>query len=114
MENEQKSMDALNGLDSFIGDCLKQWSSSGVALAVIQDDSVVLSEGYGFRNVEKELAVTAETLFAIGSATKAFTAMSIALLVDEGKLDWDKPVRDFVPTFRLFDVTANDHATPRD
>lgn len=107
-------MDALNGLDSFIGECLKQWSSSGVALAVIQDGKVVLSEGYGFRDIDKQLPVTPDTLFAIGSSTKAFTAMSIAMLVEEGKLDWDKPVRDFVPTFRMFDVTANDHATPRD
>lgn len=107
-------MSDLSGLDQFVNDCLAQWTSSGVAIAVVKDGDVVLSQGCGYRDVENKLPVTSETLFAIGSSTKAFTAMSIALLVDEGKLDWDKPVRDFVPTFRLFDGTASEHATPRD
>lgn len=107
-------MSVLNGLEKFLNDCLAQWSSSGVAIAVVKDGEVILSQGCGYRDVAQNLPVTADTLFAIGSSTKAFTAMSIALLVDEGKLDWDKPVRDFVPTFRLFDGMASDHATPRD
>ena len=70
--------------------------------------------GFGLRDVEAELPVTPETLFAIGSATKAFTATVLATLADEGKLDWDEPVRTYLPDFRLYDEFASERVTPRD
>jgi len=71
-------------------------------------------KGYGFRDVEKKLPVTSNTLFAIGSTTKAFTTFLIGTLVDEGKLGWDKPVREFLPEFRLSDPRTTELITPRD
>jgi len=75
---------------------------------------VIFSEGFGFRDVKKGLKVTPKTLFAIGSSSKAFTSTSMGILVDEGKLDWDKPVREYLPTFKLKDPFASERMTPRD
>ncbi|MEM7383422.1 MAG: serine hydrolase domain-containing protein [Verrucomicrobiota bacterium] len=73
----------------------------GMAIVVVKDDEVVLSQGFGLADVENKKPVTPETLFAIGSATKAFTATLIALLVDEGKMQWEDPVTRHLPTFQL-------------
>lgn len=104
----------LNGFDDFVATALKDWSVPGVAIAVVQDGQVILSKGYGFRDVKKQLPVTPKTLFAIGSATKSFTVTTLGILVDQGKLDWDKPVRDYLPNFRMYDEFTTERMTPRD
>jgi CubicO group peptidase (beta-lactamase class C family)/outer membrane lipoprotein-sorting protein len=86
----------------------------GVALAVVKDDQVILSRGFGLRDVDRNLPVTDETLFAIGSATKAFTATLIGMLVDEGTMTWDDPVRKHLPDFHLKEPAADDRVTIRD
>jgi len=63
-----------------------------MALAVVKDDEVILAHGFGVTNVEQETPVTPETIFAIGSSTKAFTSTLVGMLVDEGKMKWDDPV----------------------
>ena len=83
-------------------------------MAVVKDGQVVYAKGFGFRDVQKGLKVTPDTLFAIGSCSKAFTATALAILVDEGKLEWDKPVRDYLPGFRLQDAYATANLRPRD
>ena len=75
---------------------------------------MVLAKGYGRRNIQANLPVTADTLFAIGSSTKAFTTMAIGILVEEGKLAWDEPVTKYLPTFALKDRVASEGMTPRD
>jgi CubicO group peptidase (beta-lactamase class C family) len=104
----------LDGFDAFANQELRDWKCDGFAIAVIQDGKVILSKGYGLRDVKKNLAVTDKTLFAIGSATKSFTVTAMGALVDQGKLDWDKPVRDYLPDFRLWDQFATERMTPRD
>ena len=106
--------DPLAGFDEWMENLRKEWKIPGIAVAIVKDDKIVLAKGYGLRNVEKNLPVTENTLFAIGSNTKAFTAAGLALLVAEGKLDWDKPIREYIPSFKMWDdyVTAN--MTPRD
>lgn len=104
----------LDGFDEFVQTMLKEWDVPGVAVAVWQDGKVVLSKGYGFRDVEKKLPVTSKTLFAIGSISKSFTVTGLGMLVDEGKLNWDKPVREYVSDFQLHDRVATEHMTPRD
>lgn len=101
-------------LREYVPQLLKDWEIPGLSLAVIRDGQVVLTEGYGFRDVEQKLPVTPETRFAIGSSTKAFTTAALGLLVDEGKIEWDKPVRTWLPAFRLHDSYASEHMTPRD
>ena len=86
----------------------------GVALAVVQDGKVALTRAYGQRDVEADLPVTPATQFVICSITKSFTATSIALLHHEGRLDWTKPVRDYMPEFRLNDAVATERVTVRD
>ncbi len=86
----------------------------GLAIVVVKDDEVILSRGFGQRDLDADLPVTEETLFAIGSTTKAFTSTLIGMLVDEGKMDWDDLVRKHVPRFELKDKTANEQVTIRD
>ena len=100
--------------DGFVAQALKDWNVPGVAIAVVQDGHVMLIKGYGYRDVKKQLPVTPKTLFAIGSATKSFTVTSLGILVDEGKLDWDRPVREYLPNFRLQDEFATERMTARD
>ncbi|MDH5365012.1 MAG: beta-lactamase family protein, partial [Dehalococcoidia bacterium] len=73
----------------------------GMAIAVVKDDEVVLAHGFGVTNIDTETPVTPETIFAIGSSTKAFTATLVGMLVDEGKMDWDNPITDYLPYFTL-------------
>lgn len=105
---------ALKGFDQFITDMMKEWNVPGLAVAIVKDSQVVYSKGFGFRDVEKKLKVTPHTLFAIGSCSKAFTAVTMGILVDEGKLEWDKPVREYLPSFKLKDTFASERMTPRD
>ena len=86
----------------------------GLALAIVKDGDVLLSQGFGYRDLSEHLPVTPYTRFAIGSATKAFTAMTLAMLVDDGVLDWHVPVKDYLPAFRLADPVATAHMTPLD
>ncbi|MEP7293964.1 MAG: serine hydrolase domain-containing protein, partial [Chloroflexota bacterium] len=111
---QSPAAELLEGFDGWIEAEMAKWQIPGVAVAIVYKGEVVLSKGYGWRDVNRQLPVTPETLFAIGSCSKAFTTFDIALLVEEGKLDWDKPVRSYLPTFRLYDPVASEQATPRD
>jgi CubicO group peptidase (beta-lactamase class C family) len=105
---------ALAGFDAFLSDAIKAWEVPGLAVTVVKDGEIVFAQGFGFRDVDRKLPVTPNTLFAIGSCTKAFTTFVMGTLVDEGKLNWDTPVRTYLPEFRLFDRTATELMTPRD
>ena len=74
---------------------------SGMAIAVVKDDEVLLAHGFGMANVENETPVTPETIFAIGSSTKAFTSSLIGMLVDEGKMGWNDPITKYLPYFQM-------------
>lgn len=86
----------------------------GLALAIVKDDQVILSRGFGLRDVANQTPVTDETIFAIGSTTKAFTAALCALMVDEEKMAWNDPVRKHLPNFALHDPEANENITIAD
>jgi CubicO group peptidase (beta-lactamase class C family) len=105
---------ALAGFDEFVDAAMKSWGVPGLAIAIVKDGQVVLAKGYGLRNVEKKLPVTPDSIFAIGSSTKAFTTMALGILVEEGKLSWDEPVVTYLPRFRLHDEVASKRMTPRD
>lgn len=104
----------VQGLDSFVDSVMKEWKIPGLAVAAIKDGQVVVAKGYGYRDAEGKLPVTPRTLFAIGSNTKSFTVSLMGMLNDEGKVDWDKPVREYLPDFRLYDPVATEQMTPRD
>ncbi|MEY2510182.1 MAG: hypothetical protein QOE26_945 [Verrucomicrobiota bacterium] len=111
---EPPPAEALKGIDSVIEQELKTFQVPGVAVAVVVGDEVVLSKGYGLRDVEKKLPMAAETQMPIASVTKQFTVAALATLVRQGKLDWDKPVREYLPDFRVNNEYATSHLTPRD
>jgi CubicO group peptidase (beta-lactamase class C family) len=97
-----------------IAEAMDEWKVPGLAVAVVQNGEVALVRAYGLRDVEAGLPATTDTQFLIGSVTKSFTATGLALLVDERRLDWKKPVREYIPEFRLHDAIATDRVTVRD
>lgn len=93
----------LAALDAYCQKALVDWKIPGFAIAIVQDDKVVLTKGYGVRELNKPEPVTENTLFAIASNTKAFTTAGIAILVHQNKLKWDDRVQDYLPWFQVFD-----------
>lgn len=89
-------------------------SVPGVAVAVIENRRLVFAEGFGTRRSGKNEPVTPDTLFAVGSTTKAMTTAAIAMLVDEGKMAWNDPIHKYVEYFRLHDPLASAQTTIRD
>ena len=108
------STDLEKEIESFVNQAMQAWNVPGLALVIVKDDKVLLSKGYGVREIGKPDQVDEHTLLAIGSNTKAFTATAIGLLVQEGKLAWDDPVTKYIPTFKLYDSHATQMIAIRD
>ena len=106
--------DPFAGFEAFVAGVMADWKIPGVAVGVIRDGEVLLARGFGYRDIEAELPVTEHTTMAIGSNSKSFTVTLLGMLVDQGKLEWDTPVRDYLPDFRLYDEFATAEMTPRD
>ncbi len=104
----------LQGFDDYVNKAIKDWEVPGVAIAIVKDDKVVLIKGYGVRELGKSDSVTTNTIFAIGSSSKAFTAAAIAMLSDEGKVKWNDPATKYLPNFQLYDSYASREATVSD
>lgn len=104
----------LKGLDTFAARVLKGYNAPGVSIAVVEKGNVIYTGGFGFRDIDKKLPVTENTLFAIGSCTKAFTASILGMLEKEGKIDLDKPVRNYLPELKFQNEYTNNNATLRD
>jgi CubicO group peptidase (beta-lactamase class C family) len=100
--------------EEYVNKAIKDWEVPGVAIAIVKDDRMVFAKGFGVRELNKPAAVDEHTLFAIGSSSKAFTAASIAMLVDEGKLKWDDPATKYLPGFQLFDPYSTRELTVSD
>jgi CubicO group peptidase (beta-lactamase class C family) len=103
-----------SSLERFIHSSMKSWKVPGAAVAIVHGQSVVYMKGFGVRDIRTGEPVTPDTLFDIGSCTKAFTSAAVAMLVDEGKMRWDGRVRDYVPFFHLYDPLADQSVTMRD
>jgi CubicO group peptidase (beta-lactamase class C family) len=98
------AQDALiRELDQSIEQARVRWGVPGLAVAIVKDNEVLLSRGYGVREAGKSQRVDENTLFAIASNTKAFTAALLAGLVDDGILGWNDPVQKYLPWFELYD-----------
>jgi len=104
----------LQDFDAYVESVRKQFDVPGIAVAIIQDGKVVLERGYGVREIGKPEKVDEHTLFAIASNTKAFTAASLEMLADEGKLDMDDRVIDHLPWFRMSDAYVTREMRIRD
>ncbi|MEP6540517.1 MAG: serine hydrolase [Bryobacteraceae bacterium] len=101
-------------IDAAVGQAMKAWQVPGAAVAIVKGDRVVHMKGYGVRQMGNPVPVTPDTLFAIASTTKAFTSTAMAMLVDSGKMQWDDPVRKYLPYFHLADPLADASVTMRD
>ena len=104
----------LTKIEKEVEEKRKELGVPGVALAIVKDDKVILQKGFGLRDVERNLPVTADTVFAIGSATKAFTAMAAVISQDEGKLSLEDSPKTHLSYFRLQDPEADARITVRD
>lgn len=106
--------DTLKELDVFVNKMLAEWAVPGTALCIVKDGKLLYAKGYGVKDVKTKTPVTANTLFGIASCSKSFTAACLAILADEGKLDWNKPVKEYMPDFQLNDEYATRTLTARD
>ncbi|MDR3597052.1 serine hydrolase [Clostridium sp.] len=109
-----KTSNNFENLTGFLSEKMKEWNIPGMAVGIIKDGEIIYSGGLGLRDVNKNLETTEDTLFAIGSASKAFTTLAIGILVDEGKLDLDTPIKQYMPNFELSNKYAEEHLTLRD
>lgn len=100
--NSAAEVDA-DKLSAVIEKSMARFNVPGMAVAVVQNDQVVLAKGFGVTHLDTKKAVTAHTLFGIASNTKAFTSAALAMLIEQGKLSWDDRVIDHIPEFRLAD-----------
>ena len=104
----------LKGFDTYMQQVLKDWNAPAVGVGIVVGDKLIFARGYGYRDYEKKLPFTSSTLCPIASNTKLFTAVAAGLLVEEGKLTWDKPVRDAVSGIRFYSDALNNTVTLRD
>jgi CubicO group peptidase (beta-lactamase class C family) len=109
----QKGPD-LAAFDKYVAKAARDWKVPGMAVAIVQGDSLVFAKGYGVTEIGKSAPANEHTRFAIGSTTKAMTVAALAMLVDEGKLKWDDRVLDYFPDFQLYDSYATRELTVRD
>ncbi len=106
--------DKWKDLDQYVVGSMQRWQVPGLALAVVEDGRLVFSKGFGRRDILVDEPVTPTTMFAIGSASKAFTSTALGMLVDQGKISWDKPVEDYLPGFRVKDPWVSRNINLRD
>jgi CubicO group peptidase (beta-lactamase class C family) len=105
---------SAEAIDASIEKAMKEFNVPGMAVSVVRDGKLVYARGQGIVEVGSKKRVGDRTLFQIGSVSKAFTAAALAILVDEGKLDWDSPVIDYLPEFRMTDPWVTREFTIRD
>ena len=113
-KKQVKTTDPFAGLDTAFQRVLKDQKAVGFAVAVVNKDKIIYAKGFGYRDNEKKLPVTPNTLFAIGSCTKAFTASLLGLLNKDGKVDFDKSPREYLPQLHFFNKEMDDEITLRD
>lgn len=110
----EAAREALAGFADVGEQAVSDFNVPGVGIAVVAGGEVVFAEGFGYRDLEEQKPMTADSLFAIGSTTKAMTATLLGMVVDEGELAWDEPLTRYLPSFRLADPMITARITPRD
>jgi CubicO group peptidase (beta-lactamase class C family) len=112
---QQPSVDSrLEGFDAYMAQVLKDWNVPGIGVGIVVKDKLVFAKGYGYRDYGNKLPFTPTTTQPIASNTKLFTAVAAGLLVEDGKLDWDKPIRQYVPSIKFYNDDLDRAVTVRD
>lgn len=101
-------------IDAFVEHVMARWAVPGMAVAIISDGKIVVSKGYGVLESDGTQRVNADSVFQIGSMSKSFSATAAAMLVDDGKLAWDRPAVDYLPALHYADPWLTSHVTVRD
>ena len=101
-------------LDDLVEKTRTTFNVPGIAVAIIKDGKIVVSKGYGVTNINTQQKVDGNTLFGIASNSKAFTSTALAILVDEGKIDWDDKVKKYLPEFKMYNDYVTNEFTIRD
>ncbi len=104
----------LAEFDAYVAKAVKAWGIPGLAVAIVKDDSMVFAKGYGVRRLGGSDPVDAHTRFAIGSTTKAMTALSLLMAADDGQVQLDAPVQRYLPALQLYDPVMTRELTVRD
>src|SRR5438105_3418644 len=100
---QQPSIDSrLQGFDAYMAQVLKDWNVPGIGVGIVEKGKLVFAKGYGYRDYARKIPYTPNTVQPIASNTKLFTAVAAGFLVEEGKLDWDKPIRQYVPGIKFY------------
>jgi CubicO group peptidase (beta-lactamase class C family) len=107
-------VERLGDFDTWMQQVMKDWNVPGLGVGIVVKDRLVFARGYGFRDYGRKLPFTPATVVPIASNTKLFTATAIGLLVEDGKIEWDKPVRSFVPTISFYNDELNATVSVRD
>lgn len=110
----QLTPDVIADVDEYVAATMQQLQIPGVAYAIVQNGKIVHAAGFGVRSLDDPAPVTPETLMMIGSATKPMTTTYMATVIDRGKMRWDEPVVDVLPSFALADAEATKSLRIRD
>lgn len=114
LAQKKSAPDRLAGIDAKLQTILTDWKAAGFAVAVVEKNKVIYSKGFGYSDYEKKVPVTPNTLFAIGSCSKAFTSSLLGLLRKDGKVDFDKSPREYLPGLKFYNDEMNNQITVRD
>ncbi len=109
-----QSATSLDDLQRYVQQTLPAWQTPGLSLALVKDGKVLLARGFGIRAVGNAAEVDENTLFGIGSCSKAFGSASVAALVGDGTVAWDERLRKYMPELALWDPWVTEHITVRD
>ena len=104
----------LSSIEAKVEKRRKELGIPGLSLAIVKDGKVIYSKGLGYKNFEKKVPMTADTQLAIGSATKAFTGLSVLMLQDQGKLSLDDSPKKYLPYFKINHPETDKNITVRD
>ena len=104
----------LDSLDLQIHQLIKDFDIPGLSFGMVRNDSVIFSKGYGNLEIHKERKIDGNTILGIGSISKSFTALTLGILVDEEKINWDDKVKKYLPYFELYAPYVTDNFTIRD
>ncbi|MBK8021148.1 MAG: serine hydrolase [Chloroflexi bacterium] len=110
----EENREQIPAITTFVQSEIDAEHTPGAAIGIMVQGEIIFAGGFGQRDRAQGLPVDTDTLFAIGSCTKAFTSFGVGLLVDEGKTTWDTRIRDVLPEFRLYDSVATEYANFRD
>lgn len=109
-----QTSEQLKHLDSYFQKSIDEWEIPGMAIAITTKDTIVFSKGYGYANIKNKQKVDANTLFAVASNSKAFTASALAKLVEEGKLKWNDKVVEYLPYYKMYNDYVTNNTTIED